>query len=100
MDLLSLVRMLGTLALLLGALWAALWAVRRYDVRLPGRMGGGAARRLQLVDRLVVDARRSILLVRRDDAEHLLLIGPDHALLVESLRAPVFTLESGDTPDV
>lgn len=99
MDILSLLRMLGTLALLLGALGGALWAVRRYDVKLPGRMGGGSARRLQLVDRITIDARRSVLLVRRDDAEHLLLVGPDHALLLESLRAAGSSSESEEQPD-
>jgi flagellar biogenesis protein FliO len=87
MEILPLMRMLGVLALLLAALWGALWVVRRYDVKLPGRVGGPPVRRLQLVDRLPVDARRSLLLVRRDDVEHLILIGPDHALLLENVGA-------------
>ncbi|QJU57412.1 hypothetical protein HL653_06050 [Sphingomonas sp. AP4-R1] len=99
MEILPLLRMLGTLALLLGALWGALWAVRRYDLRLPGRTGGGPARRLQLVDRLAIDARRSILLIRRDSTEHLVLLSADHALLLESNAAPAFLPDTGETPD-
>ena len=41
MDLLSLLRMLGGLAIVLGMLAGALWIVRRYNIKLPGRIAGG-----------------------------------------------------------
>ena len=84
MDLLSILRTLGGLATVLGILWGALWLVRRYDIQLPGLTGGGQRSRLELVERLAIDARRSVTLLRRDGAEHLILIAPEGHLVIES----------------
>lgn len=83
MDLLAVLRMMGSLALVLGLLFAALWAVRRFNVRLPGAASAGA-RRLELVERTAIDPKRSVVLLRRDGREHLLLIAPDGHLVIES----------------
>jgi flagellar biogenesis protein FliO len=84
MDLLSLLRMLGGLGVVLGLLAGALWLVRRYDLKLPGRVAGGATRRLELIEKLPIDSRRSIALIRRDGREHLILLAPEGPLVVES----------------
>jgi flagellar biogenesis protein FliO len=84
MDLLSLLRMLGGLGVVLGLLAGALWLVRRYDLKLPGRVAGGATRRLELIEKLPIDSRRSIALIRRDGREHLILLAPEGSLVVES----------------
>ena len=41
-------------------------------------------KRLQVVDAIPIDARRRLILVRRDDSEHLLLLGPDGDRVIES----------------
>ncbi len=86
MDILSVLRTLGALATVLGLLAGALWVVRRYDIKLPAQFagGGGAARRLALVERLPLDGRRSVALIRRDDQEHLVLIAPEGLLLLDA----------------
>ncbi|WP_298675624.1 flagellar biosynthetic protein FliO [uncultured Sphingomonas sp.] len=89
MDLLSLLRTLGALGLVLGMLWGALWAVRRYDLQLPNRVSTTGGRRIEMVERLSVDGRRSVALIRRDDVEHLILIGPEgHAIVETGIAAP------------
>ncbi|MBY8337884.1 flagellar biosynthetic protein FliO [Alteriqipengyuania sp. NZ-12B] len=87
MDTLVLFRTFGALTLLLGLLSGALWAVRRFDIRLPGAVTRQPDRRLELVERLGLDQRRSAVLIRRDDREHLLIISPEGQLLVETLEA-------------
>ncbi|MBJ3783934.1 flagellar biosynthetic protein FliO [Devosia sediminis] len=44
----------------------------------------GRNRRLAVVDTLVVDQKRQLLIVRRDDVEHLILIGGPQDLVVEN----------------
>jgi flagellar protein FliO/FliZ len=60
-----------------------------FGYRTPGR--GGTGRRLSIAEVMPIDARRRLLLIRRDGVEHLILLGtgsgPD--LLVESnIAAP------------
>lgn len=88
MDLLSVLRTLGGLGVVLGILSGALWLVRRYDLRLPGRAIGARDRRLELVETLPIDGRRMVALLRRDGREHLVLIAPEGHLILESNVMP------------
>jgi len=82
-DVFSLLRSTGALLTVLGILAAALWAVRRFNLVLPGS-GGASERRLAVVERLSLDPRRSLALLRRDGVEHLILLAPEGHLVIES----------------
>ena len=60
------------------------WLVRRFGAN---RLGGAAARgrqpRLAVIDAATVDGRRRLVLIRRDNVEHLLMIGGPTDLVVE-----------------
>lgn len=60
------------------------WLVRRFG---QNRLGGGAARgrqpRLAVIDAASVDGRRRLVLIRRDNIEHLLMIGGPTDVVVE-----------------
>lgn len=84
MDAYTLMRTLGSLAVVLGLLAGALWIVRRYDIRLPGRVSSGGGRRLEVVERTTLDSRRSIALLRRDGREHLILLTPEGNMMLEA----------------
>lgn len=68
----------------LGLLALAFWLVRRFG---GGRLGSGAARgrqpRLAVIDQANVDGRRRLVLIRRDNIEHLLIIGGPSDVVVE-----------------
>ncbi|WP_019831341.1 flagellar biosynthetic protein FliO [Sphingomonas sp. PR090111-T3T-6A] len=87
MDILSVLRTLGALGIVLGMLGGALWAVRRYDIRLPSRfLAGPQERRLAVVERLALDGRRSVALIRAGDREHTVLIAPEGLLLLDAAK--------------
>ena len=90
MDVAALARTLGALGIILGMLAAALWIVRRYDIALPGRVGAGtnSGRRVTVIERVQLDAKRSLVLLRRDDREHLFVLLPDRVAVLESGIAP------------
>jgi flagellar protein FliO/FliZ len=71
--------------IVLGLIGATAWAVRRFG---SGRLGGAGARgrqpRLAVIDHATVDARRRLILVRRDNIEHLIMIGGPTDVVVES----------------
>jgi hypothetical protein len=60
------------------------WLVRRFGAN---RLGGSSARgrqpRLAVIDAASVDGRRRLVLIRRDNIEHLLMIGGPTDLVVE-----------------
>jgi flagellar protein FliO/FliZ len=68
----------------LGLLALAFWLVRRFS---GGRLGSGATRgrqpRLAVIDQASVDSRRRLVLIRRDNVEHLLIIGGPSDVVVE-----------------
>ena len=49
-----------------------------------GRNTRAGRRRIEVVNVAPVDARRRLILVRRDDVEHLILLGAHEDILVES----------------
>jgi flagellar protein FliO/FliZ len=79
------VRFFLAFLIVLGLIGATAWAVRRFG---SGRLGGAAMRgrqpRLAVIDHTSVDARRRLVLVRRDNVEHLLMIGGPSDVVVES----------------
>ena len=68
----------------LALIGATAWLVRRFGAN---RLGGAGARgrqpRLAVIDAATVDGRRRLVLIRRDNIEHLLMIGGPTDLVVE-----------------
>ncbi|MPZ55085.1 MAG: flagellar biosynthesis protein FliO [Rhizobiales bacterium] len=60
------------------------WLVRRFGSGALSSGGGrGRQPRLAVIDAAVVDARRKLILVRRDNVEHLLMIGGPSDVVIE-----------------
>jgi flagellar protein FliO/FliZ len=82
MDLVDFARYFGALVLVLGLLGFAWLAARRYG--LPGIVQGQALRRLSIVETLMIGPRHKLVLLKRDGTEHLMLIGPQGAEVIET----------------
>jgi flagellar protein FliO/FliZ len=59
------------------------WLARRFGFagRIPTR---GGRRRLAIVEVAAIDNKRRLVLLRRDDVEHLVLVAVDSAIVIES----------------
>jgi flagellar protein FliO/FliZ len=95
MDLDQIMRGLLALVFVLGLIGGITLLAKRFGftprATLPKRsrrsIGGQKAssgRRLAIVEVLPVDAKRRLVLIRRDDKEHLIMLGADRELLIES----------------
>jgi flagellar protein FliO/FliZ len=85
-----LARMLLALSLVLGLLWLLAWILKKYGTQLglpiairDGLLNKGKTR-LQMVDVFPLDVKHRLVLVRRDDVEHLLLLGGTQPVVVET----------------
>ena len=92
MELLDIARYLGALLLVLALIGFAGLAARRFG--LPGLSKPVSVRRLKIVETLMISPRQRLILVRRDDVEHLVMICPDGASLIEASIAPPPATES------
>lgn len=69
----------------LALIGVAAWLVRRFaGNRLGANTNRGRMPRLAVIDAAAVDGRRRLVLVRRDNIEHLLMIGGPSDIVVES----------------
>ena len=95
MDLDDYFRFLLALVFVIGLIGILAVLIRRFGSGgtqfLNSRMARG--RRLGIVETLTIDARRRLVLLRRDNKEHLVLLGASQELLIES-EIP------GETPEL
>ncbi|MBN8530614.1 MAG: FliO/MopB family protein [Alphaproteobacteria bacterium] len=85
METVSLFRVVLSLLFVLGLIGLSALLLRKLaQMQGWGAPRTGQPRRLQVIERLTLNPRQALLLVRRDDKEHLLLIGGNEGLLVES----------------
>ena len=73
------------LVIVLGLIVLTTWLVRRFSAKRPGpATARGRQRRLAVIDAVSVDGRRRIVLLRRDNFEHLMMIGGPTDVVVEA----------------
>ncbi|MET0748793.1 MAG: flagellar biosynthesis protein FliO [Rhizobium sp.] len=74
----------GGVAVALLVLVGVLWLVRNRAPSPFVRGGKGRQQRLQVLDAAAIDARRRIVLIRRDGVEHLIMIGGPTDIVIET----------------
>jgi flagellar protein FliO/FliZ len=77
------VRFFVAFLIVLGVIGAIWWTVRRFGSGRLGSSARGRQPRLAVIDYASVDNRRRLILVRRDNVEHLLMIGGPTDIVVE-----------------
>jgi flagellar protein FliO/FliZ len=78
------VRFLLAFIVVLAVIGVAAWAVRRLGSARTGHSVRGRLPRLGVIDCAAVDSRRRLVLVRRDNVEHLVMIGGPADVVVEA----------------
>lgn len=82
MDVLDFFRYFAALLLVLGLIGAAGLATRKFGV--PGLAKPAKTRRIHITETLMLSPRQKIALIRRDDVEHLVMITPNGASVIET----------------
>jgi len=86
-DLAALLRFAVALGVVLLLIAAVAWVARRFMAG--GAIPYGKKRRLSVIEILPLDGKSRLAIVRRDEVEHLVVLGPAAATVVESgFRAP------------
>ena len=84
MDLVDIIRMIAALLVTLGLVFAASWGMRRFGPEAMSRMQTmRKERRLSIVETLVLDPARRLVLVRLDGEERLIMLGEGRLLATQ-----------------
>lgn len=104
MDWLGLLRAIFALTVVVGLILALAWVLKRYAPQLMAQLQAPRGRkRLQVVETLVLDPARRLVLVRLDEEERLILLGEGRELIEPRVRpaaspSPVAVAVAEDTP--
>lgn len=94
MDLDQYFRFLMALLFVVVLIMAVAWIMRRIGMG-GGLRPGSRQRRLGVVEALPLDAKRRLVLIRRDDREHLILLSATGDLLIDSGPSGAFDAALG-----
>jgi len=86
----SVFALLATLGLILGVAWGA----RRLGMLQAGASG---PKRLKVTESIMIDPRRRLMIVRCDEREHLLLLGPAGDVVVSEFAAAAEPVEQAES---
>ena len=87
MDLLNILKAVFALSIVLGLILGLAYGLRRYAPQLMARLQAQRGeRRLKVVETLVLDPARRLVLVRLDDEERLILLGDGRELIEPRLK--------------
>jgi flagellar biogenesis protein FliO len=75
--------MLLALGIVVVLIFLAVWLLK-FLFNASGNVARGRNKRLSVVDSLALDPKRHLLIVRRDDVEHLILVGGPQDVVVET----------------
>ena len=92
-------RFLLALIFVLGLIGLLAWAARRFGVGGRVAIRQGRRRRMSVVEAAAVDAKHRLVLVRRDNVEHLVMLGPTVDLVIEQgIAVPAEETDSTAAP--
>ena len=83
MDALLFLKFLSVFVFVITLMLLLSWGLKKVGLGGP-MMKKAGKRRLKIVEFLPIDHKRRLVLVRRDDREHLLVLGPDSETVVET----------------
>ncbi len=86
MEFTTYIRFIAALAFVLALIGALTWVLRRTG--WGGKVTTGRRGRLSVVEVAPVDAKRRIVLIRRDGIEHLVMLSPTRETVIESGISP------------
>lgn len=89
MEITLIIKAFLALVFVLGLLFVTVWGLKYCELKGAKTVFSKmrSQRRLEIIENNRIDLRNSLVLVRRDNKEHLLLLSPGHNLLLESRSA-------------
>lgn len=99
MELSEIFRFVASLAFILGLIGLCAWVAKRLGLATGNIATKGNQKRLSVTEVKVVDAKHRLILIRRDDREHLILLGGERDLVIETgIEVPAEHIADSENP--
>ena len=83
-DSVSYLKFFFALLFVLGLIGGFALLAKKFGMGNRGPMRGGKGKRLSIIETMPLDAKRRVVLIRRDDTDHMLLLGGTTELVIEN----------------
>lgn len=99
MEQLNYLRYLLAFAIVMGLICLMGWAGKKFGwAQLGIKMASPQNKRLQVISMQSIDTRNRLVLIRRDNTEHLLAVGPEQITVIETnITPPPSTVSTQET---
>lgn len=77
-------RLIVALIIVLALMGGLSLVLKKLGLSTQANIRSGDTKRLHIVESLPLDARRRLVIIRRDDTEYLVILGPNSEIVVES----------------
>lgn len=103
-DMPQLMKLFLAMAVVLGLMGGLSFFLKKLGLSAVANIKSGEKRRLAIIESLPLDARRRLVILRRDDQEHLVILGATGEIVVEQNiikpSEPVDTLQDSSSKDL
>jgi flagellar protein FliO/FliZ len=97
MEFSEIFRFVASLIFIIGLIGLCAWVAKRLGLVTGNIATKGNLKRLSVTEVKVVDAKHRLVLIRRDDREHLILLGGERDLVIETgIEAPADSAAESD----
>ena len=85
----DLVRVFAALAFIVALMGGLAWVMKKLGLSDVANAPSPKKKRLKIIEALPLDSRRRLVLVQRDEKQHLVILGPNSETVVEQNIDPV-----------
>ncbi|MCC6598349.1 MAG: flagellar biosynthetic protein FliO [Alphaproteobacteria bacterium] len=88
-DLPSYLKLLASLTLVLGLMGGLALLLKKLGLAGQVASASGQQKRLKVIEAVALDARRRLVLLQRDDVQHLVILGAESETVIETAIKPL-----------
>ncbi|MBI1300120.1 MAG: hypothetical protein GC137_00540 [Alphaproteobacteria bacterium] len=97
-DLPQFVKLVLSLAIVVGLMGGFAFLLKKLGIATEAHMKSGQENRLKIIESIPLDARRRLVIIRRDNQDHLVILGPNSETVLETNIPAVDQSHKSKTP--
>lgn len=92
------VKLVLALAIVVGLMGGLAFLLKKLGIATEARLKSGNENRLKIIESIPLDARRRLVILRRDDQDHVVILGPNSETVLETNIPAVDQSDNSNAP--